>query len=259
MKKIDYMTMSAADLAAMQEQINAVNAEREAVKGIVESCAAYVEEIRGYQERIIAGKNAGDDAKAAGSDLWRAVFNVARTVADATEEAPEMRAMAFADAMADFLQVKQGEDGKPLKLSTAGQYASTGKKLLEKVTKDNLEIASFADMTRKDVMLELKPQDHAAMLKDIVEASKNMRFIVKNGTDDERESLRAIFEAVTVFYQPVKTRKEAESTKVQAAKTLADDRQQAPTEPAELETVIAAIVEDDAVVEDKPLADVANG
>lgn len=210
---------------------------------VAEAVAGEVQAIRELSAGVVDAKNAADHGNTLKGSLWSHVFAVAAKVAELTTDATDTRYQVFTDALAEFLIPATGADGKPVKLSTAGQYASTGRKLLLHVTDTGEDIAIYADKTRKDVMQAFKDTKDAALLDKVAEANKRLRFVVKHGTDAEKEALVALLEMATDLYNPVLARKDKTKRAAQADATLRDNRQQQPTEGATVEMVAGNIAE----------------
>lgn len=232
---------------AKQKQMTVSDFQRMlAIKAHYEAnLAPILERIEQAQTKLIDAKNVADDAKTEGNNVWKDIFSIAAMVHDATVKNPEYRYELFTDAMEKFIVPAQGPDGKPLKLTTAGQYASTARKLLVDVcTAQHRDIAEFMEMSVKEVREEFKDSTHAALNEAIGETAKNLRYVVKYGTDDERKVLEAYLAEAVKLYNPVKARRDAASKKGQAAKAVPELQQQAPADGGVVETVAADLADD---------------
>lgn len=222
----------AFDLTAMATAINAM-------QKVQQQAGDAIQRIADANAKMIDAKNTADAAKTTGEHLWKDVFNVATAVYDATEECPADREMVLHAVLKPFLEVEKGA-----KMSTAGQYASTAKKLLAHVTKNREDIAQYADKNRREILDAMRDKSHAELLEKIKDAVKEARFIVKYGDNEARKLLADALQTIKVVYGPIKARKESEKVATVGDKELADLRQRHPTEPMTVETV-AAIVADD--------------
>lgn len=221
------------DLTAMAAAIGAM-------QKVQQQAGDAIQRIADANAKMIDAKNTADAAKTTGEHLWKDVFNVATAVYDATEECPADREMVLHAVLKPFLEV-----GKDAKMSTAGQYASTAKKLLAYVTRHGEDIAAYADKNRRQILDAMRDKSHAALLEKIKEAAKEARFIVKHGDKEAHKLLTDALQTISVIYGPIKARKESEKAATVAAKELADLRQRHPTQPMTVETVAADIVADD--------------
>ena len=230
-KKTDLSGLSLDELIAFKQRTAEIAA----------ACREEIDAIRRLDGGLRDAKNVADHANTERKSLWGSVFAVAAKVYDATEKEPSIRYEAFTDALSEFLIPATGPDGKPLKLSTAGQYASTGRKLLMHCTDKHVNIAEYADKSREDAMADMRDKSQAKREEAAREASKRLRYIIKHGTEAERVALDTLITDVEKVWQPVKLRVDGKKAAAKGAKELADNRQQAPTEPATLETVAANI------------------
>lgn len=222
----------AFDLTAMAAAINAMQQVQQqagdAIKRIAEADA-----------KLVDAKNTADDAKTTGSHLWQDVFQVASATFTATVDCPADREMVLHAVLKPFLEVEKGA-----KLSTAGQYASTAKRLLAYVTQHKEDIAVYGDKNRAQIMEAMRDKSHAELLEKVKDAAKEARFIVKHGDNEARKLLADALQTIKVIYGPIKARKESEKVATVGTKELADLRQRHPTAPMTVETVAATVVED---------------
>lgn len=234
-------TLNVADMS-----LDALIALRQQSAEIAAACAADVEAIREKNAGVINAKNATDHGNTLKNGLWANVFNVIAKVAELTKDHPEIRYQVFTDTLAEFLVLPAHADGTKPKMTTAGQYASTGRKLLiDVITQQNRDPEEFAEMSVKDVRELFRDRKDAAKMEAIGEAGKRLRYVVKHGTEDEKARIAGILGEVDKLWNPVKARKDASKNKAKADAELRNDRQQAPSAPAVLETVAANIVGDD--------------
>lgn len=222
----------AFDLTAMAATINAM-------QQVVAQAGDAIQRIAEANAKLADAKNVADDAKTTGNHLWQDVFQVASATFTATVDCPADREMVLHAVLKPFLEVEKGA-----KLSTAGQYASTAKKLLAHVTKNREDIIEYADKNRSQIMEAMRDKSHAELLEKIKDAAKEARFIVKHGDTEARKLLADALQTIKVIYGPIKAKKESEKAATVGAKELADLRQRHPAAPMVTETV-AAIVADD--------------
>lgn len=223
----------AFDLTAMAAAINAMQQVQQAAGDAINRIAE-------ADAKLVDAKNVADDAKTAGTHLWKDVFQVASATFTATVDCPADREMVLHAVLKPFLEVEKGA-----KLSTAGQYASTAKKLLAHVTKNREDIIEYADKNRREILDAMRDKSHAELLEKVKDAAKEARFIVKHGDTEARKLLADMLGSITVIYGPIKARKESEKAATVGSKELADLRQRHPTAPMVTETVAADIVADD--------------
>lgn len=223
----------AFDLTAMAAAINAM-------QQVQQQAGDAIQRIAEANNKLADAKNVADDAKTTGSHLWQDVFQVASATFTATVDCPADREMVLHAVLKPFLEVEKGA-----KLSTAGQYASTAKKLLAHVTKNREDIIEYADKNRREILEAMRDKSHAELLEKIKDAAKEARFIVKHGDTEARKLLTDCLQSIAVIYGPIKARKESEKVATVGDKELADLRQRHPTEPMTVETVAAGIVADE--------------
>lgn len=217
-----------------------------AMRVVREQSADAIQRIEAANGKMTDAKNVADDAKATGSHLWQDVFQVASAVYTATADCTADREIVLHGVLRQFLDVE-----KDAKMSTAGQYASTAKKLLAHVTRSGEDISKYADKNRREILDAMRDKSHAELLEKVKDATKEARFIVKHGDNEARKLLADCLQTIKVIYGPIKAKKESEKAAVVGAKELADLRQRHPAAPMTVETV-AAIVADDLT---SPVAD----
>lgn len=221
------------DLTAMAAAINAM-------QQVQQQAGDAIQRIAEANNKLADAKNVADDAKTTGNHLWQDVFQVASATFTATAACPEDREMVLHAVLKPFLEVEKGA-----KLSTAGQYASTAKRLLAYVTKHNEDIADYSDKNRAQIMEAMRDKSHAELLEKVKDAAKQARFIVKHGDNEARKLLSDALQTIAVIYGPIKAKKESEKAATVGAKELADLRQRHPAAPMVTETVAADIVADE--------------
>lgn len=220
----------AFDLTAMAAAINAM-------QQVQQQAGDAIQRIAEANGKMTEAKNTADAAKTTGENLWKDVFQVASATFTATVDCPADREMVLHAVLKPFLEVEKGA-----RLSTAGQYASTAKKLLAHVTKNREDIIEYADKNRREILESLRDKSHAELLEKIKEAAKQARFVVKHGDNEARKLIGDYLQSIAVVYGPIKAKKESEKAATVGAKELADLRQRHPTEPMTVETVAADIV-----------------
>lgn len=207
-----------------------------------------LERLRELDAKSVAAKNvAGENTGTMGS-IWELVYGITTKIHDATTDSPETREQMFVDALDEFMNPPIPAGVDKVKVTTAGQYASTARKLLVKVTEAKADIHEFDGKSVKDVRQSFKAADMLARLETAAGISKELRFIAKYGKADD---LIAISEAVRVVYNPIKAARDAKSKKGEAAKAIPELQQQAPAEAGTVETVAAELAD---AGEEKPQA-----
>ena len=240
-KKIDFSKMTLDQLIAHKT----ATAERAAkAQAIV---AEELEAIRAQAGTLIDAKNVADVASNVKKTLWEHFYNAACKILNCEDVAVDEREQTFADAMEEFTAIATNPDGTKAKATTAGQYASTAGKMLAHVslatTAETIE--DFEGKSVSDVRKALKGNEDAELYTAIQEAAKRLRFIVKNGTADEKAELETVFASIVSKYNPVKARKDKASVAATADATLRDDKQQAPNEGTTVETVASELLDND--------------
>lgn len=212
---------------------------------ITQKIAPQIEVLQGLNDKAVAAKNASDEGntiKDGEGGIWKTVFAVAQTIENETVGMETERHQLFTDALSLFLIPKTDDAGKPLKLSTVGQYASTARKLLcEVVTKQGTKLDKYADLGVKDVRQLFRNKADAVMLEALSEAGKQARYAIKHGGEDAHKELSELFALITEVYRPIKAKKDAASKKGQAAVAVPELQQQAPAEAGNVETVAAEL------------------
>lgn len=220
-------------IAALQAQV----ARKAELIGAVEGDLLILRTANG---KAINAKNAADELGGVKTDIWGSVKNVMWHIAN-NVAAPE-REQAFVDVMAEFLTAGTDTAGKSLKLTTVGQYASTGKKVLtELVTKQGMTEEQLSG-GYNDVRKLFKSAAELALVARAGEISKQLRFIIKHDKN-AAETLEALEEAVQTFYNPLKAAKDATTQAAKADREIRDGVQQQPTAPTVVETVAAEIAD----------------
>lgn len=223
----------AFDLTAMAAAINAM-------QQVQQQAGDAIQRIAEANAKMVDAKNVADDAKTTGTHLWQDVFQVASATFTATVDCPADREMVLHAVLKPFLEVEKGA-----KLSTAGQYASTAKKLLAHVTKNREDIFDYADKNRREILESLRDKSHAELLEKVKEATKQARFIVKHGDNEARRLLADCLQTIKVIYGPIKAKKESEKVATVGTKELAELRQRHPAAPMVTETIAAIVVDDE--------------
>lgn len=223
----------AFDLTAMAAAINAM-------QQVQQQAGDAIQRIAEANNKLADAKNIADDAKTTGNHLWQDVFQVASATFTATVDCPADREMVLHAVLKPFLEVKKGA-----KLSTAGQYASTAKKLLAHVTKNREDIIEYADKNRREILEAMRDKSHAELLEKIKDAAKEARFIVKHGDNEARRLLADCLQTIKVIYGPIKAKKESEKAATVGTKELAELRQRHPAAPMVTETIAAIVVDDE--------------
>lgn len=211
-----------------------------AMRQVREQAADAIQRITEANSKLVDAKNTADAAKTTGEHLWKDVFQVTNAVYAATVDCPADREIVLHGVLRPFLEVEKGAN-----LSTAGQYASTAKKLLVHVTKNREDITEYMDKNRRQILEAMRDKSHAELLEKVKDAAKEARFIVKHGDNEARKLLTDSLQTIKVIYGPIKARKESEKVAAVGAKEMADLRQRHPTAPMTVETVAADIVADE--------------
>lgn len=208
----------------------------EAIREVQLNTVDVLERIAERDNALRDAKNTADAAKTVQSDLWVDVMAVTEAVFHATERQPDARDMVISAVMRQFLHVEKGA-----KRSTAGQYASTARKLLEFVTANKLEISEFMGMKRSAIMEAMRDKAHAALLEAVNDAAKKGRYIAKHGTTEERKALEALLVDMERIAAPIRARRDGEKAASVGQRELAELKQQHPSVPTVIETVTAAV------------------
>lgn len=163
--------------------------------------------LRTADEASRKAKNVADDFAAVKGTIWQSVKNIVNVVADNAK--PDEREQLYFDVMGTILAPGTGPDGKALKLSTAGQYASTGKKMLTHLIGKGYTCEQLQDKTRAEVMALFKSADERARLELIGNASKHLRYLSKHATADEWGLIEQAMKSIESGYNITHTRVEA--------------------------------------------------
>lgn len=213
-----------------------------------------LEAIREANGKATEVKNVADTASGIKSTIWENAFAIARYIGENADIPKAERVQYFRDVMAEFLAAPMQPDGKPGKLTTAGQYASTAQKVLGTlVTEQGKSWDDLAGKPVADIRKMFRDETDRVLLDQLSEATKQARYVIKHGTKAEKAALvtqkieqdgetvvvPGIFDTIANLYQPVKARKDAKSKAAQAAKELEANRQQHPSEATTVETVAA--------------------
>lgn len=205
--------------------------------------APSLEVLQALNDKAVNAKNAADEGqtvKDGENGIWKTVFSVAQIIETNTVGMESERHQLFTDALSLFLIPKTDDAGKPLKLSTVGQYASTARKLLTEVcTKQGVKLEKFADLGVKDVRQLFRSKDDAVMLESLKTANQQARFAIKHGGEAAHKELGELFALIAELYRPIKAKKDAASKKGQAAVAVPELQQISPAEAGTVETVAA--------------------
>lgn len=237
------MNAKTTEKLTIQQQIEALQAIAARSAQLMELVGADVQAIRDADKAATDSKNAADQMNGQRSTIWEHVRNVAFKVQEITADDPATASQVFCDVMDEFLNPVQAGAEK-VKLSTAGQYASTGRKMLtELLIVPGADLETYRNATVKDVREAFKDVKVQARNNANGELGKMLRFAAKHGTVEEYDTAHAaVVEAIKALYNPIKARKDKASKKAEAARELGDLQQQAPSEPAVVETVAADLV-----------------
>lgn len=233
---------------SLDEQIAALLAlkdRREAVIGLV---GEELENIRKLDAAAIDSKNAADQANGQRGSIWDNIRSVMFKVYDATNDAPDTRHQVFTDVLDEFLNPKAGAGADKVKLTTAGQYASTARKYLTTImtAEAGTTPADIPELSVKDAREAFKDVAHKARVSAQAEPLKMLRYAAKHGTDAEyTEQVKMVYLAIEELYNPIRARKDKTSAKATADREIRDLQQQAPTEPGVIETVAGEIAGND--------------
>ena len=213
-----------------------------------------LEAIRELNGKATEVKNVADTANGIKTTIWENAFAIARFIGENADIPKTERVQYFRDVMAEFLTAPMQPDGKPGKLTTAGQYASTAQKVLGTlVTEQGKSWDDLAGKPVADIRKMFRDETDRVLLDQLSEATKQARYVIKHGTKTEKAALTTqkieedgetivvpgIFDAIANLYMPIKARKDAKSKSAQAAKELEANRQQHPSEATTVETVAA--------------------
>lgn len=163
--------------------------------------------LRTADEAARHAKNVADGFATVKGSIWSSVQNIVRVVAENAK--PEEREQLYFDVMGTILAPGTGPDGKALKLSTAGQYASTGRKMLTHLIGKGYTCEQLQDKTRAEVMALFKSADERARLDLIATAQKQLRYLAKHATADEWGLIEQAVKSIESGYNATHTRVEA--------------------------------------------------
>lgn len=216
---------------------------QEKLSGLV---ADELKAIRELDAQATDSKNAADQANGQRNSIWDNVKSIVFKVHEATKDAPDTRHQVFSDLMDEFLNPKGGVAADKVKLSTAGQYASTGRKFLVTVLTDQgHEPEEYSEASVKDVREAFKDGKVKARNKALAEPMKHLRYAAKHATDAEWLLIATVTGAIEALYNPIKARRDRSSKKGEAARAIPELQQQSPAEPTTAETVAGEIVNAD--------------
>lgn len=240
----------------LDEQIAALlglKERQEKVMGLVQD---ELNNIRELDKAAIDSKNAADQGNTQRGGIWENVRNIALKVYDATVDAPDTRYQVFSDVLDEFLNPKGGDAADKVKLTTAGQYASTGRKFLVTLLTDQERSPDdFREAGVKEVREAFKDGKVKARSTALSEPMKQLRYAAKHGTDKEwhtqfdaegkptHAGIEALVLLIEGIYNPIKARKDKNSKKAEAARAIPELQQQAPAEPAVNEVVAGEITD----------------
>ena len=181
-------------------------------------------------------KNVTDQLGGVRSSIWSAVQHIVQVVADNAK--PEEREQLYFDVMGSILSPGTGPDGKAMKLSTAGQYASTGRKMLTHLIGKGYTADQLQEKTRQEVMALFKGADERARLEESKDAAKHIRYIAKHGTADDWGLIAQVIKSIESGYNTVHTR-------VNGGKNATDVTERPEMKDAAvIETVVADLEQD---------------
>lgn len=225
------------------EQIAYLQGIAERAANVMAAVGDDVKAIREADKAAIDSKNAADQMNGQRSTIWNHVRNVAFKVQELTANDPSEAAQVFSDVMAEFLSPAQVGTEK-VKLTTAGQYASTGRKMLtELLIVPGADLETYRNATVKEVREAFKDVKVQARNTAAGEVGKLLRYAAKHATPEEWDAAFVLVQqAAAALYNPVKARKDKNSKKGEAARELADLQQQAPAEATTVETAAAELV-----------------
>lgn len=222
----------------IEQQIAALTEMKERRDAVVALVSDELAVIRELDKAAIESKNAADQASGQKSNIWDAIKACVFKVYEHTADAPDTRHQVFTDVFDEFLNPKAAAGTDKVKLTTAGQYASTGRKMLVTLlTEQGQSPEDYADATVRDVREAFKSGTVQARNKLLGEVGKSLRYAAKHATEEEWKMFAFVAEAITELYNPVKARKDRSSKKAEAAREVPELQQNAPAEPAVVETI----------------------
>lgn len=228
----------------LDEQIAALIAIKARREEVMELVGPDVQALRELDKAAVDSKNAADQLGGQRGSIWEHIRNIVFKVHQVTVDATDTREQVFTDVLNEFLNPPQVGADK-VKLSTAGQYASTGRKFLVSIlTEQGQSPEDYADATVKDVRESFRDAKVQARIEYVGKLTKALRYVAKYATVEEYAGMTAVMEAVDALYTPVKQRKDKTSKKAEADAQLRDNQQQAPTEATIVEHVANTITGD---------------
>lgn len=234
-----------AKTLTLDEQIAALLGLKERQEKVAGLVADELAAIRKLDKDALDSKNAADQARGQKSTIWENVRSIALKVYDATTDAPDTRYQVFSDVLDEFLNPKGGDAADKVKLTTAGQYASTGRKfLVTLLTEQGQDPNEYREASVKDVRNAFKDGTVKARNTVLVTPMKQLRYAAKHATDTEWQNIAAVMGAIEGLYNPIKARKDKSSKKAEAARAIPELQQQSPAEPTTAETVAGEIADD---------------
>ena len=218
----------------------------DAITGAAEAKLARLAEL---QAAAIVAKNSSDElvtVKDGTDGIWANVYAIACIVEDATKDGLEDRRHdMLTDVLAQWIKPGNDEAGKPLKLSTVGQYASTARKALLSCTDAKVTLDSrYAGKSVADVRKSFRSLKDVAMLELAANAGKEVRYAIKHGDEAAHKELEELFSLISALYRPIKAKKDGASNKGKAAVGLPELQQQPPAEAGTVETVAADLADE---------------
>lgn len=214
---------------------------------VSQSIGAVLESIRNHSEKLVEFKNASDQKSGEQTGLWSDVAKVSRAVAEAAKSAGMEAWAGYIFEMA-VQPVMPRDDDEGKRAATVKSYLSTGKSaVVNLLLNGKMDGEKLETLKYSEVRQAIKPPANPgadAMRDDL---RKQIAFIAKHGDkfgndaeNNAQSRLSAIRAAVEPHYNAVKSAKDAKSAAAKAARTIEGDRQQAPSEPATVETTQAS-------------------
>lgn len=224
-------------MAALEAEYAAKKAELEKVNALAEACAAELETLAKADGKLADAKNIAADAATEKGSVWDAVLSIAGKVVESTPAAN--REQVFTTLLSEYLTPKQGPDGKAMKLTTVGMYASTGRKVVtELMTKQAYSEEALSELGYAKVRKLFKSEAQRQLEEDVAKCGEMLRYIAKHGNKETvKGTIAALMEAITVHYNPIKAAKDANTRAAKADREIRDNAQQHPTAPTVVETV----------------------
>lgn len=210
----------------------AIASAMSAANSIREEHAELLEAIKAEGSKQVDAKNAADDAAMGKGTLWGNILTLAEACSVVK---PEDREMVFTMVARELLEVEG--------TNTAKMYASRGKNVLVKLHTDAGKTwAELKEATYAEIGAMLKPDANPEFTARLKELTKRLKFVGRKGSKGDTLALLDTLEAaVGVAYNPLKAAADSKSAASKAAKELEANRQAAPTEGAQTETVRQAV------------------